>query len=232
MFAEHPWRKSSMILCAMLAAIAFYGDMRPARAAESTADEAVAKQKIYQSQAWQQAMAGLNEWLSVQVIYDQREVPRLKRELVARLDKMSAAELGNYLADLQQKLAILSSPEAIAARSYIGYNLSVASNAYAAKIRRGLPDVLNMNALQVKQALYNLQQEQAATKASQAAFDSQREAQVKLVQQWTQQTANAQAAAAAQMNSAPSGGGYVPPAIPTNPMPTYNPAPIYWGWPW
>jgi hypothetical protein len=86
----------------------------------------------------------------------------------------------------------------------------------------------------VKQALYNAEQQQAGVKARQAAFDQQRAAQVKLVQQWNQQTADAQAAAAAQMNSAPSGGGYAPPAIPQNPMPTYNPAPIYWGWgfPW
>ncbi len=231
MFVECQWRRSSVIICLALAATAVGAHMQPARGADSYADEAAAKQKILESQAWQQAMEGLNAWLSVQVIYDQREVPQLKSELVARFDKMSAAELQNYLSDLQQKLAILASPEAIAARSYIGYNLSVASDAYAAKIRRGLPDVLNMNALQVKQALYNLQQQQAATKANQAAFDAQRQAQVKLVQQWTQQTADAQAAAAAQMNSAPSGGGYVPPQ---NPMPTYNPAPIYtgWGWPW
>ena len=34
----------------------------------------------------------------------------VKRELVARLNKMTAPELRNYLADLQQKLAIMASP--------------------------------------------------------------------------------------------------------------------------
>jgi hypothetical protein len=221
-------------MIAALIAISFSGSPQFARAAESAADEAAAKQKIFESPAWQEAMAGLNAWFSVQVIYDQKEVPQLKRELVERFNKMSAAQLQNYLADLQEKLKILSSPEAVALRSDTAYNLSVASTAYAAKIRRSLPDVLNMNALQVKQALYNAEQQQAGVKARQAAFDQQRAAQVKLVQQWNQQTADAQAAAAAQMNSAPSGGGYAPPAIPQNPMPTYNPAPIYWGWgfPW
>jgi hypothetical protein len=225
-------RRCLVVLWSAVALTAIDGSSRAARAA-STDDDA-AKQEIFASKAWQQAMAGLNEWLSVQVIYDQKEVPQLKRDLVARLNKMTAPELRNYLADLQQKLAIMASPEATEARSYIGYNLSVASDAYAAKIRRGLPDVLNMNALQVKQALYNLQQQQAATQANEAAFQQQRQTQLKLVQQWNQQTADASAAAAAQMNSW-SGGGYSPAPPPQNPMPTYNPAPIvtgYYGWPW
>ncbi len=205
---------------------------REARAADTTDDEA-AKQEIFASKAWQQAMAGLNEWLSVQVIYDQKEVPQLKREVVEKCDKMTASELRNYLADLQQKLQLVSSPEAISLRSYIGYNLSVASDAYAAKIRRQLPDVLDMNALQVRQAMYDLEQKQAGVKAREAAFQQQRQTQLKLVQQWNQQTADASAAAAAQAASL-SAGGYSPAPPPRNPMPTYNPAPIYygWGWPW
>src|SRR6266566_4383065 len=103
-------RKYLVILWAAIAATAIDGFPRGACAAET--DDSAAKQEIFASKAWQQAMAGLNEWLSVQVIYDQREVPQLKRDLVARLNKMSAPELRNYLADLQQKLAIMASPEA------------------------------------------------------------------------------------------------------------------------
>jgi hypothetical protein len=152
-------RRRRGIISLLLAVAAIAGAVRLARAVDTAAEDKAAKQEIFASEAWQQAMAGLNTWFSVQVIYDQDEVPQLKRELVVRLDKMSASELRNYLSDLQQKLAIMSSPEAISIRSYIGYNLSVASDAFAAKIRGQLPDVLNMNALQVKQALYNLQQQ-------------------------------------------------------------------------
>jgi hypothetical protein len=225
-------RKSLSVVCLALAVVVSVAPRHAALAADSSDSEA-AKQEIFASKAWQQAMAGLNEWLSAQVIYPQSEVPQLKRDVVEKCNKMTAPELRNYLADLQQKLALASSPDATELRSYIGYNLSVASDAYAAKIRRQLPDVLNMNALQVKQAIYNLQQQQAAVKSREAAFQDQRQTQLKLVQQWNQQTANASAAAAAQMNSW-SGGGYAAPPPPRNPMPTYNPAPIYWGfgWPW
>jgi hypothetical protein len=228
------WLRRYPVIWLVLASGAIGGMVRPARSADTAASEdEAAKQEIFASKAWQQAMAGLNEWLSVQVIYPQTEVPQLKREVVEKCNKMTAPELRNYLADLQQKLALASSPEATELRSYIGYNLSVASDAYAAKIRRQLPDVLNMNALQVKQALYNLQQQQAGVKAREQAFQQQRQTQLKLVQQWNQQTADASAAAAAQMNSW-SGGGYSPPPPQRNPMPTYNPAPIYYGfgWPW
>jgi hypothetical protein len=228
-------RKSSSVVWLVLAIATIIAPHRAALADDSSDSEA-AKQEIFASKAWQQAMAGLNEWLSVQVIYPQSEVPQLKREVVEKCNKMTAPELRAYLADLQQKLSLVSTPEATEIRSYIGYNLSVASDAYAAKIRRQLPDVLNMNALQVKQAMYNLQQQQAAVKSREAAFQDQRKTQLKLVQQWNQQTADASAAAAAQMNSW-SGGGYTSPAPPRNPMPTYNPAPIYFGygyggWPW
>jgi hypothetical protein len=225
-------RKSLSVVCLALAVVVSVAPRHAALAVDSSDDDA-AKQEIFASKAWQQAMAGLNEWLSAQVIYPQSEVPQLKRDVVEKCNKMTAPELRNYLADLQQKLALASSPDATELRSYIGYNLSVASDAYAAKIRRQLPDVLNMNALQVKQAIYNLQQQQAAVKSREAAFQDQRQTQLKLVQQWNQQTANASAAAAAQMNSW-SGGGYAAPPPPRNPMPTYNPAPIYWGfgWPW
>ncbi len=221
---------SDIWLAVVMAALLATG--RVALAADPTDDEA-AKQEVFASKAWQQAMAGLNEWLSVQVIYPQSEVPQLKRDVVDKCNKMTATELRNYLADLQQKLALVSSPEAISLRSYIGYNLSVASDAYAAKIRRQLPDVLNMNALQVRQAMYDLEQQQAGVKAREAAFQQQRQTQLKLVQQWNQQTADASAAAAAQAASL-SGGGYASPPPPRNPMPTYNPAPIYYGygWPW
>jgi hypothetical protein len=228
------WLKRCPIVWLVVASVAIGGTARSAHSADTAAgDDEAAKQEIFASKAWQQAMAGLNEWFSVQVIYDQKEVPQLKREVVDKCNKMTAPELRNYLADLQQKLALVSSPETTELRSYIGYNLSVASDAYAAKIRRQLPDVLNMNALQVKQAIYNLQQQQAGVKAREQAFQQQRETQLKLVQQWNKQTADASAAAAAQMNSW-SGGGYSPPPPLRNPMPTYNPAPIitgYYAWP-
>ncbi len=223
---------ASIIFPAMLAIAALAALQQTARGAPPAEDDAAAKQKIFASQAWQQAMEGLNEWFTVQVIYPQREVPRLKNELVERVNKMSAPELRGYLADLQQKLKIMASPEAAKVRAYVGYNLSVASDAYAAQIRSRLPDVLNMNALQVQQALYAMQQEEASARASEAAFQTQRQEQVKMVQQWNQQTADAINAASAQM---PSGGGYAPPVQPWQDVkPVYTPAPIYfgWGWPW
>jgi len=198
--------------------------------AQSTESPDAAKQKIFASEAWQQAMKGLNDWFSVQVIYPQSEVPKLKDEIVAECNDMTAAQLANWLSDLQQKLAIEKSPEAVEMRQYIGYNLSVASDAYAAKIRSTLPDVLNMTPAQVKQALYNLQQQRAATVANEAAFDQQRKTQLHLIQQMNQQTANAINSANRSMSSFGPEPGFVP--IQQVPKPVYNPQPIIFGYPW
>jgi len=93
-------RRSShalLVFGALLAAATLVGRPLTARGAPPT-DDAAAKQKIFASPAWQQAMAELNEWFTVQVIYPQPEVPRLKNELVERINKMSAPELRGYLA--------------------------------------------------------------------------------------------------------------------------------------
>ena len=150
MFATQSRKKTWLTVWTALAIAALAARPQSARGAPPPTDDAAAKQKIFASPAWQQAMEGLNEWFTVQVIYPQREVPRLKNELVERVNKMSAPELRGYLADLEQKLKIMSSPEAAKVRAYTAYNLSVASDAYAAQIRSQLPDVLNMNALQVQ----------------------------------------------------------------------------------
>jgi hypothetical protein len=111
-------------------------------------------------------------------------------------------------------------------------DLNVASNAYAAKLRKELPDLAIMTAGQVQQTLVDLQQQQAQTRASEAAFQTSREQELAAVQAWNKQTADANAAAEAAMSSAASnnsGGLYTP--RPYQP-PAYTPAPIIVGWPW
>ena len=115
----------------------------------------------------------------------------------------------------------------MALRAYVDQTMQVASDAYAARFRRQLPDVLTMNALQVKQALYDLQQQRASVDANEAAFEQQRKTELRLIRQANEQTAQAIASAP----TIPVGGGYAPPI--QNPMPRYNPAPIVTGWlPW
>jgi hypothetical protein len=80
--------------------------------------------------------------------------------------------------------------------------------------------------------LIDLQQQQAQTRANEAAFQTGREQELAAVKAWNKQTADANAAAEAAMSSGAgnySGGLYAP--RPYQP-PVYNPAPIIVGWPW
>lgn len=207
----------AVMLLGLLAAVG-----RPAAAAPDAAEpasakqDATAKEEILNSQAWRNAMIGYNEWLSVQVLYDKSQAARMKAELKDKVAKMSAAQLQAFLADLQAKLAILSSKQAMEVRGVVEGTLNVLTDAAAAKYRQRLPDIANMNAAQIQQALINFQQQQAADAASEKAFQQSREAQVAAVT--AAQKANAEAyqraldrATYSAANNPGYGGGYYAP---------------------
>ena len=69
---------------------------------------------------------------------------------------MSAGQLRSFLADLLQKLTILSGPEALEARAWAEQRLHLYSAAKAAEFRKTMPDILQMTAPQVEQALEDI----------------------------------------------------------------------------
>jgi len=179
---------------------------RDTMAAAAVNDESAAKKRILESPAWQQAVQGFHDWLSVQVVYDQEEIPQLEKQFRDKVDKMSASQLQGFLADLQQKLKIMNGQQAMEARAWAEDYLSKFTPAAAEKFRRTLPDVANMNAAQLQQALYGLQQRQQGDAAGQRAFDQVRDQQVAAIRQKNLLSAEADAEANAQMSS--SLGGY------------------------
>jgi hypothetical protein len=198
------------------------------------APPAPTRNQILGSPAWRQAMEGLDEWFSVQAIYEKSEVPRVRAWMAGKIDKMSAGQLQFFLQDMQQKLSIINSPAAYKAQANVLYNLNVASNAYAAKLRMMLPNLVTMTADQVQQTLFDLQQQENDTRADEAAFQQSNAQEISLIQAQNRQTAEANAAAEAEMSSSGGnyGGGLYTPQVS---MPQYNPAPIvtgFYGWPW
>jgi hypothetical protein len=210
--------------------------------ASAAGDEAATKKKILESPAWQQAMQGYHEWLSVQVIYDPQQVAQIKAQLTEKVHKMTAPQLAAFLEDLQKKLAILGSKEALEARAWAESYLNTLSTAYAEKFRSKFPDVANMTAAQVQQGLYDLQQRRNLQAANQRAFDEARDQQVAAIREMNRQAAEASAAAQAQSSyssgspfPANSAGAYAPLKY-SNPQ--YSPTLPGWnrgwygGWRW
>jgi hypothetical protein len=205
-------------------------DVMAAPPAETNGDAATRRQ-ILDSPAWRQAVEGFNEWLSAQAIYDKSQIPQVRARMKDKISKMSVSQLQSYLQDMQQKLAIINSKAAFEAQANVDYDLTVASTAYAAKLRKELPDLATMTAGQLQQTLFDLQQQQTETRADEAAFQKERAQELDLAEAANQRTADANAAAEAAMSS--SGGNYSGGLYAPRPqLPQYNPAPIIVGWPW
>jgi hypothetical protein len=222
---------------ALLAMVGF-GCLAVAAPVSAANDDAAAKKQILDSPAWREAMRGFNEWLSVQVTYDKEQAAQIKVRMKEKVNKMSAAQLRSFLEDMQKKLAILGSKEGIDARNWAEGYLTVLTTARAEAFRKQLPDVANMTAAQVQQALYDLQQRRDAQAASQKAFDQTRDQQVASIREMKRQTADAIAEADAQMSNSGGdpypgyyGGVYAPVRYPG---PIYSPVyPRYFGgWRW
>ena len=95
-------------------------------------------------------MKDLEEWASVQQIYDEDHLDKLRRELDKQVSELPIDQLPDVLADLQAKLKILQSQEAQDARKWLDETFAVAAPKYADKIRSELPDIASLSAAQLQ----------------------------------------------------------------------------------
>jgi hypothetical protein len=148
----------------------------PTQAAEFSA----AREEILHSEDWQQTMAQFHQWLDSQKMYDASQVKQIKARLEVGIKRMTAIQLQRFLAGIHDKLETLAGQRAIDAEAYLTETLSVASPAYARKIRQQLPDVLSMTAAQVDQKLASFAVKQQSSAQLQKSFNSTRQQQIAL----------------------------------------------------
>jgi hypothetical protein len=139
-------------------------------------DESRAKVEILESDRWRRMQRRLNEWLSVQTLYDDDEVAALRDSLRGSVQKMSTSEVRDFLEDMEDRLEVLTSPEAEDARLWLSQFMATARNPEQ-QLGRNRPDVLNMTASQIRQELLWLQQTREQRAQAQASFQSTRAAQ-------------------------------------------------------
>ena len=157
------------------------------------------RREIMESDRWRRATRGLNEWLSVQQLYSPDEVAVLRSQFRSRVAKMSPTELKNHLDDMEDKLAVLSSPEAEEARRWMSQFLAVQAKYTDAQLRAKRPDVANMTASQIRRELEQFQARRGVTQQSQAAVQQSRAVQVQATQD--ARAAQQRAAQAARQNT-------------------------------
>jgi hypothetical protein len=154
------------------------GQDSPAHEGKSAATDSqdAARRKILDSDRWRQANRALNQWLSVQQLYQPEEVDTIKAEMATRIAHMSPAELETLLKDMEERTKVLLSPEAEDARLWLKQFLAVARNPEQ-QLGRNLPDVLNMTPAQIRQEIRWLEQHRESRAQAQAAFDRTRNVQ-------------------------------------------------------
>ena len=179
--------------CHFLAAVFVSLTVMPAGVHEVRA-QATDREQILQSAEWRQTMRDLDEWSSVQKIYDKDQLAQLQQELKKTIAEMPAEQLSDLLGDLQRKVMVLNSNEARHARKWLDQTLAVATPAYAAKIRAELPDVARLTAAQLQEQLDRWEDQQAARRRSAAEFAELREQQAEQVREdrirWETERAN------------------------------------------
>lgn len=141
-----------------------------------------ARRQILESDRWRNAGAKLNEWFSVQQIYSPDQVAAIKAELAAKIAKMSPQELEKLLGEMEERLTVLSSPEAADARVWLSQFLATARNPEQL-LGRSRPDLINMTADEIRKEIQWLQQHRGSRQQAQAAFEQGRALQVPSAQQ-------------------------------------------------
>jgi len=167
-----------------------------------TAEQSAARQKILESDRWRQTQRLFNEWLSVQAIYSPDEVSAIRADLNQQVARMSPVELEEFLVGMEERLDVLTSPEAEDARMWLEQFMAVAVNPEQ-QLGMSRPDVLNMTASQVRMELNRLNQIRDQRSRSRTAFDRTRSAQAQVSRE-ALTTRQAKRAPAANRSSWPS----------------------------
>lgn len=153
----------------------------PKQGTASTDPEEAARQRILASERWRGVQELFVAWLGVQQVYTPDEIESINADLRARIETMSPAELETFLAEMENRLAVLTSADATDAREWLAQIIRVSRNPERS-LGRPLPDVLNMSAAEIRRELDDVQRQRAARNQTQAAFDRQRAAQVQTAQ--------------------------------------------------
>ena len=138
----------------------------------------MSKQEILSSARWQRAEQALEDWLSVQNLYTPAEIDQLEARCTARVDAMNLEQLRKYLRDMEARLDVLLSPEVQQARDWVGSYMAVLAAPHREKLQQQLPDVANMTAPQIEQAVRGFLQAQQIHGERGAAEQSRRQGEV------------------------------------------------------
>jgi hypothetical protein len=158
-------RVGAALLLAQCSAWAQPSQPTPTRspaAAASAGEDAARKETFLASERWRRAMFEFDQWLAHQPVYTPAQVRKIKSDLTGRVDSMSSFELEYLLDTLETKLAVLKTPQAEDARSWLGQYLSVMADRKRAEVLGTVPNILDMSSTELEAALRQVEEKRTA----------------------------------------------------------------------
>lgn len=142
---------------------------------------------VVDSPEWAATRDAYMQWLSMQQVYSPQEVQKLVNDLRLRVAGMNERERVAFMKDIQARLEVLNSQQAQQARAWLNENLSRMTPAGQQKLRSQIPDIANMSAAQLQQALAGHEMQMQARQRSSAATAQFRAQQNQMAMQMSQQ---------------------------------------------
>jgi hypothetical protein len=204
---------SSSLAISLLAAAACLGPITLARAFDdsSSSDRSSPARDIRASESWQKTMNGLDEWFSVQPIYNRQEVDAIKSDLSRRLEEMSSEELGAFQQGLDAKLEMVLGPEGRDILGWVAASWAAASPSYRKKLDVHYPDLMKLTAAQLREQLDLLERKREAARTQTAKLEQFRQARIAALQSEQRQQFEERERT---LDRGASGGGYRTPYHP------------------
>lgn len=159
----------------------------PAKARDRSQSEKARRDLILKSELWRNTFAGLDQWLSIQTMYDKDQIDDIKSQVADRVEKMSADELEDFRQQIDAKLEMVLSPEGRDILEWVAANMARAAPAYRKKLGIEYPDVARLTPAQLRQQLDLLIQKRSDAKANSAALERARDARIAGLQAQQQQ---------------------------------------------
>jgi hypothetical protein len=150
----------------------------PAKQGERSQAEKARRETVLKSEPWRNTMKGLDQWYSVQTMYNEKQIDEIKKQIARRVDTMSAGELDDFRQELDTKLTMLLSPEGREILAWVAANLAAASPAYRKKMDIQYPDVARLSAAELREQLDLLTQKRSAAQTQTAALERARQARI------------------------------------------------------
>lgn len=154
----------------------------PRPRADDDREAGTRRDAILGGEAWRNTLNRLDEWLSIQPIYDAQQAEQAKSRLLGRTKKMRVDELEAFQQDLDAKLQMVLGPEGRDILNWVAANYAAAAPAYRKHLDLQYPDLLNVTAAQLREQLDLLERKRSTAQNRSAALEQTRQARITALQ--------------------------------------------------